>query len=158
MNGLDAVCIATGNDFRAVEAGAHAFAARFGRYQPLATWRRVDEHIEGTLELPLALGIVGGTLRIHPTAKFALRIAGVQSADELSMLAATAGLASNLAALRALASEGIQRGHMSLHARSIAVAAGAIGDEVEHVAQAMSAETSINLQTAQTVLRRLRDA
>ncbi|HTM46140.1 MAG TPA: hydroxymethylglutaryl-CoA reductase, degradative [Polyangiaceae bacterium] len=158
MNGLDAVCIATGNDFRAVEAGAHAYAARSGRYQPLATWSLVNDHLEGNLELPLALGIVGGTLRIHPTAKLALRIAGVQSADELSILAAAAGLASNLAALRALASEGIQRGHMSLHARSIALEAGAIGDEVEHVAEAIAAQTSINLQTAQAVLRRLRDA
>ena len=105
----------------------------------------------------LALGIVGGTLRVHPTAKLALSIAQVASADDLAMLAAAAGLASNLAALRALASEGISRGHMSLHARSVAVAAGAVGDEVEHVARAISEQTSITLQTAQAVLRRLRD-
>lgn len=157
MNGLDAVCVATGNDFRAVEAGAHAYAARDGRYRPLATWRCNGEYLEGQLEMPLALGIVGGTLRIHPTAKLALAIAQATSADDLAMLAAAAGLASNLAALRALASEGISRGHMSLHARSVAVAAGAVGDEVEHVARAISEQTSITLQTAQTVLRRLRD-
>ncbi|HEX2881124.1 MAG TPA: hydroxymethylglutaryl-CoA reductase [Polyangiaceae bacterium] len=157
MNGLDAVCVATGNDFRAVEAGAHAYAARQGKYQPLATWRHNGEYLEGQLEMPLALGIVGGTLRIHPTAKMALAIAQASSADDLAMLAAAAGLASNLAALRALASEGISRGHMSLHARSVAVAAGAIGDEVEHVARAISEQTSISLQTAQAVLRRLRD-
>jgi hydroxymethylglutaryl-CoA reductase len=157
MNGLDAVCVATGNDFRAVEAGAHAYAARQGKYQPLATWRHNGEYLEGQLEMPLALGIVGGTLRIHPTAKLALAIAQASSADDLALLAAAAGLASNLAALRALASEGISRGHMSLHARSVAVAAGAIGDEVEHVARAMSEQTSITLQTAQAVLRRLRD-
>jgi hydroxymethylglutaryl-CoA reductase len=157
MNGIDAVCVATGNDFRAVEAGAHAYAAREGRYQPLATWRSNGEYLEGTLELPLALGIVGGTLRIHPTAKLALSIAQAQTADDLAMLAAAAGLASNLAALRALASEGISRGHMSLHARSVAVAAGAVGDEVEHVARTISEQTSITLQTAQAVLRRLRD-
>lgn len=157
MNGLDAVCLATGNDFRAVEAGAHAYAAHTGRYLPLATWQRNGAYLEGQLELPLALGIVGGTLRIHPTARIALGIAAVHSADELSMLAASAGLASNLAALRALSSEGIQRGHMSLHARSVAVAAGAVGDEVEHVAQTIATQTSINLQTAKAVLRRLRD-
>lgn len=157
MNGLDAVCVATGNDFRAVEAGAHAYAARDGRYQPLATWRCNGEYLEGQLEMPLALGIVGGTLRVHPTAKMAIAIAEAQSADDLAMLAAAAGLASNLAALRALAGEGISRGHMSLHARSVAVAAGAVGDEVEHVAREISEQTSITLQTAQTVLRRLRD-
>jgi hydroxymethylglutaryl-CoA reductase len=157
MNGIDAVCVATGNDFRAIEAGAHAYAAREGRYQPLATWKCNGDYLEGALEMPLALGIVGGTLRIHPTAKLALSIAQAQSADDLAMLAAAAGLASNLAALRALASEGISRGHMSLHARSVAVAAGAVGDEVEHVARAISEQTSITLQTAQAVLRRLRD-
>src|SRR3954453_13905649 len=118
MNGVDSVVIATGNDFRAVEAGAHAFAARSGRYSPLAIWRRDGGRLVGELEMPLALGIVGGTLRVHPTARLALRIVGFATADELALIAASAGLASNLAALRALATEGIQRGHMSLHARS----------------------------------------
>ncbi len=135
MNGVDAVVIATGNDWRAVEAGAHAYAARDGQYSPLATWRREEGHLVGALELPLALGIVGGTLRIHPAARLALKLTGVRSAAELAMLAASVGLASNLAALRAMASDGIQRGHMGLHARSVAIAAGATGDLVEKVAR-----------------------
>jgi hydroxymethylglutaryl-CoA reductase len=127
MNGVDSVVIATGNDFRAVEAGAHAYASRSGTYKPLAIWRRDRDRLVGELELPLAVGIVGGTLRLHATAKLALQLSGITSASELGQLAASVGLASNLAALRALATEGIQRGHMSLHARSVAVAAVAAG-------------------------------
>jgi hydroxymethylglutaryl-CoA reductase len=156
MNGVDAVVLATGNDFRAVEAGAHAYAARSGRYTPLATWRSDGEDLVGELELPLALGIVGGTLKVHPTAQLALRLMGISSADELCMIAASAGLASNLAALRALATEGIQRGHMSLHARSVAVAAGATGNEVERVAAVIAAENMITLEAAQAALLKLR--
>lgn len=120
MNGVDAVVVATGNDFRAVEAAAHAFAARSGRYSPLSTWRVSDDEsvLEGRIELPLALGTVGGALRAHRGARAALAISGAKSSRELSMLAAAAGLASNLSALRALATEGIQRGHMSLHHRA----------------------------------------
>jgi hydroxymethylglutaryl-CoA reductase len=120
MNGVDAVVVATGNDWRAVEAGAHAFAARDGRYRPLATWRLVDDGdvLEGRLELPLALGTVGGALRAHPGARVALDLLGVRSAAELCLVTAAAGLATNLAALRALATEGIQRGHMALHRRA----------------------------------------
>src|SRR5690606_27771669 len=120
MNGIDSVVIATGNDYRAVEAGAHAHAARSGRYRPLSTWRREGEDLVGEIELPLALGIVGGTLRVHPAARLSLDLCGVKSARELCMLTACVGLASNLAALRALGTEGIQQGHMSLHARSVA--------------------------------------
>jgi hydroxymethylglutaryl-CoA reductase len=156
MNGVDAVVLATGNDFRAVEAGAHAYAARSGRYTPLATGRSDGEDLVGELELPLALGIVGGTLKVHPTAQLALRLMGISSADELCMIAASAGLASNLAALRALATEGIQRGHMSLHARSVAVAAGATGNEVERVAAVIAAENMITLEAAQAALLKLR--
>ncbi len=152
MNGVDAVVLATGNDFRAVEAGAHAYAARSGRYAPLAIWRRDDDHLVGELEMPLALGIVGGTLRVHPLARMALSLMGVQSAAELSQVAASVGLASNLAALRALATEGIQRGHMSLHARSVAIAAGASGGEVEQVAQLIAAAGQINLEGAELAL------
>jgi hydroxymethylglutaryl-CoA reductase len=125
MNGVDAVVVATGNDWRAVEAGAHAFAARDGRYRPLAVWRLADggELLEGHLELPLALGVVGGALRAHPTARAALALVGARSAAELSLVVAAAGLASNLAALRALAMEGIQRGHMALHRRATTAAA-----------------------------------
>ena len=152
MNGIDAVVIATGNDWRAVEAGAHAYAARGGRYQPLATWRRRDALLVGTLELPLALGVVGGTLRIHPTARLALRMTGARTATELAMLAASVGLASNLAALRALASDGIQRGHMALHARAVAIAAGASGDRVERVAARIVELGEINVEGARRVL------
>ncbi len=148
MNGIDAVVIATGNDFRAVEAGAHAFAALSGRYRPLSVWRRDGQDLVGELALPLALGIVGGTLRVHPAARLALALLGVERADELALIAASVGLASNLAALRALATEGIQRGHMSLHARSVAVAAGAQGPEVEAVAGRLSEDGSITLGAA----------
>jgi hydroxymethylglutaryl-CoA reductase len=122
MNGVDAVVVATGNDWRAVEAGAHAFASRTGRYGPLSTWRLVDDErvLEGQLELPLALGTVGGALRAHPGARAALALSCAGSAAELAMIAAAAGLATNLAALRALATEGIQRGHMALHHRAMA--------------------------------------
>jgi hydroxymethylglutaryl-CoA reductase len=156
MNGVDSVVIATGNDYRAVEAGAHAFAARSGRYSPLAIWRRDGDSLVGELEMPLALGIVGGTLRVHPTARLALRIVGVATADELALIAASAGLASNLAALRALATEGIQRGHMSLHARSVAIAAGAVGAEVEFVAGRIADDGNVGLDAASAVLASLR--
>jgi len=120
MNGVDAVVLATGNDWRAVEAGAHAYAARSGAYRPLATWSLSDdEHLlEGKLELPLALGIVGGALRAHPGARLALALLRVTSAAELAAVAAATGLATNLSALRALSTEGIQRGHMALHHRA----------------------------------------
>jgi hydroxymethylglutaryl-CoA reductase len=120
MNGIDPVVVATGNDWRAVEAAAHAYAARGGTYGPLATWHLVDddEVLEGRLELPMALGIVGGALRAHRGAQLALQLVGARTASELSMVAAAAGLANNLAALRAMATEGIQRGHMALHHRA----------------------------------------
>jgi len=156
MNGIDAVVIATGNDFRAVEAGAHAYAALSGRYRPLSVWRRDGLDLVGELTLPLALGIVGGTLRVHPTARLALTLLRVESADDLALVAASVGLASNLAALRALATEGIQRGHMSLHARSVAVAAGAQGAEVEAVAARICEDGSITLEAAQRALSALR--
>jgi len=156
MNGVDAVVLASGNDFRAVEAGAHAYAARSGRYAPLVVWRRDGDDLTGELEMPLALGTVGGTLRVHPVAQVALKLMRISSADELSMIAASVGMASNLAALRALATEGIQRGHMSLHARSVAVAAGAVGGEVERVALAIAEERSITVEAATRALALLR--
>jgi hydroxymethylglutaryl-CoA reductase len=156
MNGVDAVVLATGNDFRAVEAGAHAYAARSGRYSPLGVWRQDGEDLIGELEMPLALGIVGGTLRLHPAARLALAILQIDRASELSEVAASVGLASNLAALRALATEGIQRGHMSLHARSVAAAAGAIGDEVEQVARQIAERNRITLEAAREALTQFR--
>jgi hydroxymethylglutaryl-CoA reductase len=152
MNGVDAVVIATGNDWRAVEAGAHAFAARSGRYQPLATWRRDGDHVVGRLEMPLALGTVGGTLRVHPAARLSLRLLGVSDAQELACIAAAVGLASNLAAVRALASDGIQRGHMGLHARSVALAAGATGEQVERIAAMIVEARDITLEAARRAL------
>jgi hydroxymethylglutaryl-CoA reductase len=118
MNGIDAVALATGQDFRAIEASTHAYAARDGTYRSLTSWRRTKKgDLDGRIELPLAVGVVGGVVNVHPTAKFALQILGVKSAKELAMVIATVGLAQNLAAIRALSSEGIQAGHMSLHAR-----------------------------------------
>ncbi len=152
MNGIDAVTIATGNDWRAVEAGAHAFAARSGRYSPLATWRRDGDAVMGRLELPMALGTVGGTLRVHPAARLSLRMLGITNAGELAQVAAAIGLASNLAAVRAMATVGIQRGHMALHARSVAVAAGAIGPLVERVAAMIVEARDVTLESAKRAL------
>lgn len=156
MNGVDSVVIATGNDYRAVEAGAHAYAARTGRYEPLAKWTLGDECLQGNLEMPLALGIVGGTIRIHPTAQLALALLDVKSASELAEVAACVGLASNLAALRALGTVGIQRGHMSLHARSVAVAAGAELGEVDDVARLLIAGAVISESAAQAIIEHIR--
>jgi hydroxymethylglutaryl-CoA reductase len=152
MNGIDAVVIATGNDWRAVEAGAHAFAARSGQYSPLAVWRREGDALVGRLELPLALGTVGGTLRVHPAARLSLRLLGTDVAADLAMVTASVGLASNLAAVRALATEGIQRGHMALHARSVAVAAGAEGELVERVAAMIVEARDISLEAAKRAI------
>jgi hydroxymethylglutaryl-CoA reductase len=152
MNGIDAVVIATGNDWRAVEAGAHAFAARSGQYSPLSIWRRDGDALAGFLEVPLALGTVGGTLRVHPSARLSLEVMGVTEAADLAAVAASVGLASNLAAVRALATDGIQRGHMALHARSVAVAAGASGGEVERIAALIVEARDITVEAARRAL------
>jgi len=155
MNGIDAVVLATGNDWRAVEAGAHAYAARGGQYTSLSTWRRDRQgNLVGSLELPLALGTVGGATRVHPTARVALKILGVQNAAELAMVVTSVGLAQNLAALRALATEGIQRGHMALHARQVAIAAGALGADIDRIAQAMVESRTIRVDVARSLLNR----
>ena len=155
MNGVDAVLVATGQDWRAVEAGAHAFAARSGAYRPLAVWRSTPEGLAGELVMPLAVGTVGGALHNHPAARLALELAGVSHADRLAALAGAAGLATNLAALRALATEGIQRGHMALHARGVARAAGATGELVELVAAELAACGDVKLERAREILARL---
>jgi hydroxymethylglutaryl-CoA reductase len=153
LNGVDAVALATGNDWRGVEAGAHAFAARTGRYTALATWAKTGEGaLAGQLEMPLAAGIVGGTTHAHPTVRVALKILGAQSGRELAAVMAAVGLAQNLAALKALATEGIQRGHMALHARQVAVAAGATGTEVERIAAALVAEGQVREARARELL------
>ena len=154
MNGVDAVVIATGNDWRSIEAGAHAYAARSGRYTSLSTWGR-DEHgnLTGSLEMPMAVGIVGGATRVHPGAGVALKLMNVTSAAQLAEIIVSVGLAQNLAALRTLATEGIQRGHMSLHARQVAIAAGALGDEIEKVAAQLVAENTVRVDRAEEILK-----
>jgi hydroxymethylglutaryl-CoA reductase len=154
MNGVDAVVIATGNDWRAIEAGAHAYVARSGRYTSLSTWGQdADGNLVGTLEMPMAVGIVGGATKVHPGAKAALKLMGVKTAAELAEIIVSVGLAQNLAALRALATEGIQRGHMSLHARQVAIAAGATGDQIEKVAAQMVAEKTVRIDRAEEILK-----
>jgi hydroxymethylglutaryl-CoA reductase len=153
MNGIDAVVIATGNDWRAVEAGAHAYAARSGRYTSLSTWGKdAQGNLVGALELPLAVGIVGGATKVHPGARAALKLMNVRSAGELAEIIVSVGLAQNLAALRALATEGIQRGHMSLHARQVAVAAGAQGDQIERLAAQLVVEKTVRIDRAEQIL------
>ena len=157
MNGVDAVVIATGNDWRAVEAGAHAYAARNGRYTSLSRWESDSNgNLKGLLEMPMAVGIVGGATRSHPTAKTALKMMHVATASELAEIIVAVGLAQNLAALRALATEGIQRGHMSLHARQIALSVGATGDEVERLARQLISENSIRADRAAQILQEWR--
>jgi len=154
MNGVDAVVIATGNDWRAVEAGAHAYAARGGRYTSLSTWGKdASGNLVGSLEMPLAVGIVGGATRVHPAARAALKLMGVTSARELAEIIASVGLAQNLAALRALATEGIQRGHMALHARQVAIAAGATGALIERLAEQLVRENTVRIDRAEEILR-----
>jgi hydroxymethylglutaryl-CoA reductase len=154
MYGIDAVCIATGNDWRAIEAGAHAYAARSGTYRSLTDW-----HVEGNgdlfgeLTLPLAVGIVGGATKVHPTAKVALKILGVKTAAELAQIMAAVGLAQNLAAIKALATVGIQKGHMRLHARQVALAAGASEDQVEYLARQLARENNIRVSRAKEILQ-----
>ncbi len=156
MNGITSLVLATGNDTRAIEAGAHAYAARNGYYGSLTTYEKnEDGDLVGTIELPMALGTVGGATRAHPTAQISLKILGVTSAVELAQVAASLGLAQNLAALRALATEGIQRGHMKLHARNIAASVGAKGDLIDKVARKMIEEGVIRTDRAEEILREL---
>jgi len=156
MNGIAAVCLATGNDTRAIEAGAHAYAARSGRYSPITSWHK-DENgdLNGFIEVPAALGIVGGVTAVHPLAKICLKILGVKSARELGEVMAAVGLAQNLGALRALAAEGIQKGHMSLHARNIAIMAGAQGELIDLVAAKMAGERKVRLDRAKELVSEL---
>ncbi|UHD45792.1 hydroxymethylglutaryl-CoA reductase, degradative [Aureimonas altamirensis] len=157
MNGIDPVVVATGNDWRAIEAGAHAYAARNGRYTSLSTWEEdKDGHLVGTLEMPMALGLVGGATKTHPAAQAALKVLGVRSAQELAEVTVAVGLAQNMAALRALATEGIQRGHMALHARNIAIVAGATGPDVETVARELAAARDVRTDKAREILARIR--
>jgi len=153
MNGIIAVVLATCNDHRAVEAGAHAYAARSGHYTTLSTWEKNENgDLVGSIELPMAVGIVGGAVRTHPIAKICLKILGVKTANEFAEVLAAVGLAQNLAALRALAHEGIQRGHMELHARNIAIMAGATGELIDLIAQKMVEERKIRVDRAKELI------
>ena len=156
MNGVDAVVIATGNDWRAIEAGAHAYAARGGRYTSLSTWGKDERgNLVGELEMPMAVGIVGGATKVHPAAQAALKLMDVKSASELAEIVVSVGLAQNMAALRALATEGIQRGHMSLHARQVAIAAGATGDAIDQIAARMVEEKVVRIDRAEEIMKEM---
>lgn len=157
MNGIDAVVLATGNDFRAVEAGMHTYAARTGAYKPITKWSKTkDGDLHGEIELPMAVGTVGGAINILPTAKIALKIANVQSSRELSMLIASVGLAQNFAALKAIVTDGINKGHMKLHAKNIAVMAGAKDAEIENVAKLLHESGKVTIDNAQEILKKIR--
>jgi len=157
MNGIIPVVTATGNDTRAIEAGAHSYAARDGRYTSLTTWEKnSDGDLVGTIEIPMAVGLVGGATKVHPIAKLAVKILGVKSAVELGEIIAATGLAQNLAALRALATEGIQRGHMSLHARNVAVAGGATPDIIDQVVAIMVKERKVRQDYAEELVKQLK--
>lgn len=159
MNGIDPIVVATGNDWRAIEAGAHVWASRSGRYTSLTHWE-IDAagNLIGTLEMPMALGLVGGATKTHPAARAALKILGVQTAQELAEVTVAVGLAQNMAALRALATEGIQKGHMALHARNIAIVAGATGEEVDKIATALAANHDVRVDRAKELLESMRNA
>ena len=158
MNGVDAVVIAAGNDWRAIEAGAHAYAARSGKYTSLSTWGKdADGNLVGSLEMPMAVGIVGGATKVHPAAQASVKLMGVKTASDLAEIIVSVGLAQNLAALRALATEGIQRGHMSLHARQVAIAAGAEGELIDKVAAQMVAEKTVRIDKAEELLQKYID-
>jgi len=158
MNGVDPIVIATGNDWRAVEAGAHAYAAKSGKYTSLTTWSKDENgNLVGTIEMPMAVGIVGGATRVHPTAKVCLELMKIESASELAEVIVSVGLAQNLAALRALATEGIQRGHMGLHARQVAIAAGAKAEEITKLASLLASENLVRIDRAQEILKEWRN-
>ncbi len=158
MNGIDAVVIATGNDWRAVEAGAHTYAAKTGTYLPLTKWEKTPQgNLKGEITLPLALGLVGGATKTHPSAQLALKILGVKTAKELAQIVAAVGLAQNFAALRALSTVGIQKGHMALHAKNIAVIAGAIEEEIDEVAALIAKKKTVNVDAARETLKEIRE-
>ncbi|ADV64774.1 hydroxymethylglutaryl-CoA reductase, degradative [Desulfurococcus mucosus] len=155
MNGVIAVALATGQDHRAIEAGAHAYAARTGVYRPLSRWEVTqDGLLAGSLEIPLQVGVVGGAVKVHPVARIALKILGVSTARELAEVMAAVGLAQNLAALRALVTEGIQKGHMRLHARNLAIMAGATGDLIDRVAEKMVKDGRIRYDYAKELVEK----
>ncbi|MCB9678615.1 MAG: hydroxymethylglutaryl-CoA reductase, degradative [Alphaproteobacteria bacterium] len=158
MNGIDAVCLATGNDWRAVEAGVHAFAARDGQYRPVTSWRFEGGVLKGRIEVPLQIGVVGGPIKVHPTVQDNLQLMGVTTARELAEVMAAVGLAQNMGALKALATEGIQAGHMRMHARTIAATAGAVPREVPHITARLCGEGEFSVERARELLDEIRSA
>ncbi|NYT66189.1 hydroxymethylglutaryl-CoA reductase, degradative [Alcaligenaceae bacterium] len=157
MNGISAVVLATGNDTRAVEAGAHAFAAQKGWYTSLTDWEVTAEgDLSGSIELPMAVGLIGGATKLHPTARACLKILGVSTADQLARMIAAVGLAQNFSALKALATTGVQKGHMSLHSQNIAMMAGAVGDEIDQISKILVEKGQVRLDVAQEELKKLR--
>lgn len=158
MNGIDSAAIAAGQDWRAIEAGAHAFACRDGQYRPLSTWHVDDGHLVGRIELPMALGTVGGPIKVHPGVQVAMKILRVSTARELSLVFAAVGLAQNFAAVRALGSVGIQKGHMAMHARCVAVTAGARGDWVEKIAELLVTAGHVKVEKAREIIASLSES
>ena len=156
MNRIDSVVIATGNDPRAVESGAHAYASRSGRYQGMTDWQLVDNKLVGSLTLPMAVGTVGGAISVLPMAKANLELLNVSSSEELARIIICVGLAQNLAALKALVSDGIQKGHMSLHASSLAIQVGAKEEEIKELANLLRVESKMNTQIAHKLLEKIR--
>ncbi|PCI05800.1 MAG: hydroxymethylglutaryl-CoA reductase, degradative [Hyphomicrobiales bacterium] len=158
MNGIDPIVLATGNDWRAVEAGAHVWASKSGQYSPLSSWEKdAQGRLIGTMEMPMPLGLVGGATKTHPLAQLSLKILGVKTAQELGEVCMAVGLAQNMGALRALATEGIQRGHMVLHARNMAIVAGAVGDEVGIIAESLAKAGDVRADYAGELLSELRN-
>ena len=157
MNGIDAIVLASGNDWRAISAGAHAYASRNGQYRSLTTWKKAENgDLLGSLTLPLPVGAVGGSINFHPAAKMTKEILGYRSASELESIIVSVGLAQNFSAIKALVTEGIQKGHMGLHSRSLAISAGATGDEIEQLSERLKSEKNMNLATAQALLAQIR--
>jgi len=157
MNGIDAIVLASGNDWRAISAGAHAYASRSGQYRSLTTWKKAENgDLLGSLTLPLPIGAVGGSINFHPAAKMTKEILGYRSASELESIIASVGLAQNFSAIKALVTEGIQKGHMGLHSRSLAISVGAVGNEIEKLSERLKSEKNMNLETAQTLLAQIR--
>jgi hydroxymethylglutaryl-CoA reductase len=156
LNGIIGVVLATGNDHRAIEAGAHAYASLKGQYTSISNWtKNKDDDLEGCIELPMAVGLIGGAVKTHPIARIAMKILNVKSANEFAEVLAAVGLAQNLGALRALSNEGIQRGHMSLHARNIAITAGAKDQLIDLVAEKMIEERKIRVDYAKKILEEI---
>jgi hydroxymethylglutaryl-CoA reductase len=157
MNGITACVLATGNDTRAIESGAHAYAARSGRYSSLTRWEKTAEgDLAGILEMPMAVGLIGGATKVHPVAQACIKMLGVKTADQLARIITAVGLAQNFAALRVLATTGVQKGHMALHAQNVAIMAGAVGAEVDAVARALVASGTVRIDVAEAELARLR--